>query len=151
LSLDNLNEREIKNILKSFRERTGIICSSLFTEDGFLITIEKEQTEEEDDHYQSICAINAGIVALAENSVQIIREDNFIKEISIQAGDSLDNESFIIHLESVTKNIRLGIMFPLYLNLGVILFELKQTIQQLSKYFIAFDQNENLSGISTIP
>jgi predicted regulator of Ras-like GTPase activity (Roadblock/LC7/MglB family) len=141
--LDNLNEREIKNILKSFRERTGIICSSLFTEDGFLITIEKEQTEEEDDHYQSICAINAGIVALAE--------DNFIKEISIQAGDPLDNESFIIHLESVTKNIRLGIMFPLYLNLGVILFELKQTIQQLSKYFIAFDQNENLSGISTIP
>ncbi len=57
----------------------------------------------------------------------------------------------MIHLESVTKNIRLGIMFPLYLNLGVILFELKQTIQQLSKYFIAFDQNENLSGISTIP
>jgi len=148
--MDNLNEREIKNILKSFRERTGIICSFLFTEDGFLITIEKEQTEEEDDHYQSICAINAGIVALAENSVKIIREDNFIKQITIQAGDPLDNESFMIHLESVTKNVRLGIIFPLFLNLGVILFELKQTIQQLSKYFIEFDQGENLNGISTL-
>ncbi len=62
MSLDNLNEREIKNILKSFRERTGIISSTLFTEDGFVITIEKEQIESEDDHYQSMCAISAGIV-----------------------------------------------------------------------------------------
>ena len=149
--MDNLNEREIQNILKLFRERTNIICSTLFTEDGFIITLEKEQIEEDDEHYQSVCAINAGIVALAENSVKIIREDNFIKQISIQAGDPLDNESFMIHLESVTKNVRLGIMFPLYLNLGVIQFELNQTIQKLSKYFIEFDQGENLNGISTLP
>jgi len=149
--MDNLNEREIQNILKSFRERTSIICSTLFTEDGFIITLEKEQIEGEDDHYQSVCAINAGIVALAESSVQIINEDNFIKQITIQAGDPLDNESFMIHLESVTKNVRLGIMFPLFLNLGVIHFELKQTIQQLSKYFIEFDQGESLNSISTLP
>jgi len=149
--MDNLNEREIQNILKLFRERTNIICSTLFTEDGFIITLEKEQIEEEDEHYQSVCAINAGIIALAENSVKIIREDNFIKQISIQAGDPLDNESFMIHLESVTKNVRLGIIFPLFLNLGVIQFELKQTIQKLSKYFIEFDQGENLNGISTLP
>jgi len=148
--MDNLNEREIQNILKSYRERTGIICSTLFTQDGFVITVEKEHSEGEDDHYQSICAISAGIVDLAESSVQIIKEDNYIKQISIQAGDTLDNESFTIHLESVTKNVRLGIMFPLFLNLGVILFELKQTIQQLSKYFIEFDHNENLSGISSL-
>ena len=149
--MDNLNEREIQNILKSFRERTSIISSTLFTEDGFIITLEKEQIEGEDDHYQSVCAINAGIVALAESSVQIINEDNFIKQITIQAGDPLDNESFMIHLESVTKNVRLGIMFPLFLNLGVIHFELKQTIQQLSKYFIEFDQGESLNSISTLP
>jgi predicted regulator of Ras-like GTPase activity (Roadblock/LC7/MglB family) len=150
--MDNLNEREIQNILKSFRKRTGIICSTLFTEDGFVITLEKDKIEGgDDDDYQSICAISAGIVALAEESVQIIRKDNFIKQISIQAGDPLDNESFIIHLESITKNVRLGIMFPLFLNLGVILFELKQTIQQLSKYFIEFDQNENLNSVSTVP
>ncbi len=149
--MDNLNEREIQNILKSFRERTSIICSTLFTEDGFIITLEKEQIEGEDDHYQSVCAINAGIVALAESSVQMINEDNFIKQITIQAGDPLDNESFMIHLESVTKNVRLGIMFPLFLNLGVIHFELKQTIQQLSKYFIEFDQGESLNSISTLP
>jgi len=147
--MDNLNEREIKNILKSYRERTGIICSTLFTEDGFVITVEKEYNEGDDDHFQSVCAISAGIIDLAESSVQIMGADNYIKQISIQAGDPLDNESFTIHLESVTKNVRLGIMFPLFLNLGVILFELKQTIQQLSKYFIEFDQGESLSGISS--
>ena len=147
----SLREREIQNILKSFRERTGIISSTLFTEDGFIITIEEAKKNEDNDFFQSIAAICAGIVALAENSVEIIREDNFIKQISIQAGDQLDNESFMIHLESVTEDIRLAVMFPLFLNLGVIQFELNQTIQKLSKHFIEFDQSENLSGISTLP
>ncbi len=44
--MDNLNEREIQNILKSFRKRTGIICSTLFTEDGFVIALDKEKSEE---------------------------------------------------------------------------------------------------------
>lgn len=147
----SLREREIQVVLKSFRERTGIICSTLFTEDGFIITIEEAKKNEDEDFFQSIAAICAGIVALAENSVEIIREDNFIKEITIQAGDQLDNESFMIHLESVTEDIRLAIMFPLFLNLGVIRFELNQVIQKLSQHFIEFDQGENLNGISTLP
>ncbi len=146
----SLREREIQNILKSFRERTGIISSTLFTEDGFIITIEEAKKNEDNDFFQSIAAICAGIVALAENSVEIIREDNFIKQISIQAGDQLDNESFMIHLESVTEDIRLAIMFPLFLNLGVIHFELNQTIQKLSKHFAELDHGENLNGISTL-
>jgi len=147
----SLRESEIQNILKSFRERTGIICSSLFNEDGFIIAIEKAKINEDDEYFQSMCAICAGIVALAENSIEIIREDNFIKQISIQAGDQLDNDSFMIQLESVTEDIRLAIMFPLFLNLGVIQFELNQTIQKLSTHFIEFDQVENLNGISTLP
>jgi len=147
----SLRESEIQNILKSFRERTGIICSSLFNEDGFIIAIEKAKINEDDEYFQSMCAICAGIVALAENSIEIIREDNFIKQISIQAGDQLDNDSFMIQLESVTEDIRLAIMFPLFLNLGVIQFELNQTIQKLSTHFIEFGQVENLNGISTLP
>ena len=147
----SLREIEIQDILKSFRERTGIICSTLFTEDGFIIAIEEAKINEDDDFFQSIAAICAGIIALAENSVEIIKEGNFIKEISIQAGDQLDNESFMIRLESVTEDIRLAIMFPLFLNLGVIQFELNQTIRKLSKHFIEFDQGENLNGISTLP
>lgn len=143
-------ESEIQDILKSFRERTGIMCSTLFTEDGFIITIDDAKNNEDEEFFQGIAAISAGIVALAENSVEIIREDNFIKQISIQAGDQLDNESFMIHLESVTEDIRLAIMFPLFLNLGVIQFELNQTIQKLSKHFIEVDQGENLNGISSL-
>lgn len=146
----SLRESEIQNILKSFRERTGIVCSSLFNEDGFIIAIEEAKINEDDEYFQSMAAICAGIVALAENSVESIREDTFIKQISIQAGDQLDNESFMIQLESVTEDIRLAIMFPLFLNLGVIQFELNQTIQKLAKHFIEFDQGENLNGISTL-
>ena len=147
----SLREREIQSILKSFRERTGIIYSTLFTEDGFIITIEEAKNNEDDEFFQSLAAICAGIVALAENSIEIIKEDNFIKHISIQAGDQLDNESFMIHLESVTEDIKLAIMFPIFLNLGVIRFELNQTIQKLSTHFTELDQSENLNGISSLP
>ncbi|MFX1280724.1 MAG: roadblock/LC7 domain-containing protein [Promethearchaeota archaeon] len=147
----NLRESKIQNILKSFRERTGIVCSTLFTEDGFIITIEGANNNEDDEFFQSIAAICASIVTLAENSVEIIREENFIKQISIQAGDQLDNEAFVIHLEYVTEDIRLALMFPLFLNLGVIQFELNQTIHKLYKHFMEADQDENISSISTIP
>ncbi|MFX1322773.1 MAG: roadblock/LC7 domain-containing protein [Promethearchaeota archaeon] len=145
----SLRENEIQNILKSFRDRTGIVSSTLFTEDGFLITVDHVNFNEDENYHQSISALSAGIVSLAENCVEILKENNKIKQVSIQAGDQLDNDGFIIVLESVTYDIRLSVIFPIYLNLGIILFELNQTIQKLSKYFSNHEQNESLGNISS--
>lgn len=145
----SLREKEIQNILKSLRDRTGIVSSTLFTEDGFLVAADQTNFNEDEDYHQSISALSAGIVSLAENSVEILKEDNRIKQVSIQAGNQLDNDGFIIVLESVTNDIRLSIMFPIYLNLGVILFELNQTIHKLLKFFSRLEQNESLGNISS--
>ncbi|MFX1573707.1 MAG: roadblock/LC7 domain-containing protein [Promethearchaeota archaeon] len=146
----SMQEKEIQNILKSFRDRTGIVSSTLFTEDGFLITVDRINFNEDENYHQSISALSAGIVSLAENCVEILKENNKIKQVLIQAGDQLDNDGFIIVLESVTYDIRLSVIFPIYLNLGVILFELNQTIRKLSKYFSDHEQNESLGNISSL-
>jgi len=147
----NLREKEIIKIIKEFRERTSILCSTVFTEDGLIIAVEQAQIDEDDDYHQSIGAICASIVSLAENGIELFQPDKEIRQISIQAGDQLDNEGFTIVLESITDDTKLSVVFPTFLNLGVILFEIKQTIQKLYKYFSRLGQNENLEGISTSP
>jgi len=147
----NLREKEIIKIIKEFRERTSILCSIVFTEDGFIIAVEQAQIDEDDDYHQSIGAICASIVSLAENGIELFQSGKEIRQISIQAGDQLDNEGFIIVLESITDDTKLSVIFPTFLNLGVILFEIKQTVQKLSKYISRFGQNEDLEGISSLP
>jgi len=147
----NLREKEIIQIIKEFRKRTSILCSTVFTEDGFIVAVEQAQIDEDDDYHQSIGAICASIVSLAENGIELFQPGKEIRQISIQAGDQLDDEGFTIVLESITDDTKLSVVFPTFLNLGVILFEIKQTVQKLSKYFSRFGQNEALEGISSLP
>jgi len=147
----NLREKDIIQILKELRERTSILCSTVFTEDGFIIAVEQAQIDEvDDDYHQSIGAICASIVSLAENGVEIFHSDKEIRQISIQAGDQLDNEGFIVVLESISVDTKLSVIFPTFLNLGVILFEIKQTVQKLLKYFSSLGQNKDLASISSL-
>ncbi|MFW9821021.1 MAG: roadblock/LC7 domain-containing protein [Candidatus Thorarchaeota archaeon] len=144
----SLNERNINDILKTLRERTGIITSFLFTEDGFLIAIDQASFNEDEDYFQSIAAICAGVISLAENSLDIIKSNNLLKQIKIQAGNQLDDTGFMIILQSITKEILIAMIFPLYLNLGLILFELNQTINKLEEYFSTQLKTKNLEKIT---
>ncbi|MFX1444006.1 MAG: roadblock/LC7 domain-containing protein [Promethearchaeota archaeon] len=147
----NLKEQEICNIMKDFRERTNILCSALFTEDGFIIAIDDPSYNIDEDFHQTIVAICAGIISLASEGVEIFKADSKITQITIQAGDQLDNEGFIIVLESITEEIRYSILFPTFLNLGVIMFELNQTLGKLSKFFLDVDLIDDLESVSTSP
>jgi len=147
--MSNLNEKEIKKILEDFRKRTDIICSILFTEDGFIIALDQAYISEDSEYHQSLGALCAGIVSLAGNGVEIVYENNKIKQISVQAGHQIEHDGFHILIESVSNDVLLSIIFPISLNFGVILFELKQTISKLQKYFSAIETDgipESLSA-----
>ncbi|MFX1345331.1 MAG: roadblock/LC7 domain-containing protein [Promethearchaeota archaeon] len=144
----NLNERNIVDILKKLRERTSIITSLLFTEDGFLIAMEQANFNEDEDYFQSIAAICAGVISLAENSLDNIKGIKLLKQIKIQAGNQLDDSGFMIILQSITKEIIIAVIFPLYLNLGLILFELNQTIKKLENYFSTLTKTKILDKIT---
>lgn len=147
--MSNLSEPEIKMILENFRKRTEIICSVLFTEDGFIIALDQAYTEKDSEYHQSLGALCAGIVSLAGNGVEIIYENNKIKRISVQAGHQLENDGFHILIESVSSDVLLSIIFPISANFGVILFELKQTISKLQKYFSTSEEDGIPESLST--
>ncbi|MFW9972519.1 MAG: roadblock/LC7 domain-containing protein [Candidatus Odinarchaeota archaeon] len=144
----SVNEGNIIDILKKLRERTGITTSFLFTDDGFLIAIDQANFSEDEDYFQSISAICAGIISLAENSLDIIKDNNLLKQIKIQAGNQLDNSGFMIILQSITKDVLIAVIFPIYLNLGLIFFELNQTINKLEQYFSTLTKTKNLIKVT---
>ena len=146
--MSNLNGKEIEKILENFRKRTDILCSILFTEDGFIIALDQAYTSEDSEYYQSLGALCAGIVSLAGNSVEIIYDNRKIKQISVQAGHQLEHDGFHILIESVSNDVLLSIIFPTSLNFSVILFELKQIISKLQKYFSPAEKDEILGTLS---
>lgn len=147
--LINNKENEIKSIMKSLKENTNIIYSNLFTDDGFLIAVEDSTFNYDGDHHQSIAAISAGIISLAQSSVEILKSDNFIKQIFIQAGDQLDTEGFTILLQSIIKDVVICVLFPASSKLGVILFELNNTVKKLQKYLLCDQPNDAIESVKS--
>ncbi len=150
LKTDSSREDEIRKILKEFRERTNISCSNVFTEDGFLIAVEQAPSDMGEDGHQAIGALCATIDSLAQNGVEILKGTGKINQFTIQAGDQLDEDGFLIILDHVSKDIILSIIFPSFLNLGVILFELNQTVHKLKKYFESTALANNLGGVKSL-
>jgi len=142
----HLEQTKIRKILKELRERTNIICSSLFTSDGFVIEVDQAPAKEDEDYYESVCAICSSIVCLASEGINTFQDDVTIKQISIMAGNQTDIEGFEIILENINDEVILGVMYPNSLNLGVVLFELNNTIQKLAKYFSSVEQDESLES-----
>jgi len=142
----HLERNKIRKILKELRERTNIMSSSLFTSDGFVIEVDQAPAKEDKDYYESVCAICSSIVCLASQGINTFQDDVSIKQISIMAGDQTDIEGFEIILEPINDKILLGVVYLNTLNLGVVLFELNNTIQKLVTYFSSVEQDENLEG-----
>lgn len=148
--MGNLNANDIQKILTDFRERTSILSSTLFTNDGFIVAIDQSHLYIDEDYHESLGAISAAIIALAEDSVETIESDKFIKQIAIEGGDQLDSEGFLIVLKEVNENTKFSVVFPSYLNLSVILFELNHVVKKLRKYFTESGHNETYGGVSTV-
>lgn len=148
--MENFSEIEISKILKEFRERTGTLYSNLFTADGFIIALDHSNMGEDTRIFESVGAIYASLFALAEQGVKIVNEEHYINHISIQAGDQLDSDSFMIILELVNRDIIISTIFPIFANFGVIHFELTQIIQKLNKYFSGEEKLIDTESLSTL-
>ena len=146
--MSNLNEKEIEKILEDFRKRTDILCSILLTEDGFIIAFDQAYINEDSEYHQSLGALCAGVASLAGNTVETIYDNRKIKQITVQAGHQLEHDGFHILIELVSNDVLLSIIFPISLNFGVILFELKQVISKLQKYFSPTEVDGILESLS---
>ena len=133
---DKINLDKIQEILKGFRERTKIISSILYSQDGTIISIESEKSRDDKRNNELIGIVCSNIIALAEHGMFKTEEGNKLKQISIQAGEQLDSiDGIKMVLESVRDDIFLLVMIPTSLNLGVIFFELNNSIRRINNLF----------------
>ncbi len=139
-------ENQIKKLLKPFRIRTGVTTSFLFNNDGLVIAIDQESLSEDEDFYQSISAICAGIISFAEQGILMTDSSNNVKDIVIQGGNQIESDSFTITIDFISNEIIFACIFPSVLNYSVIKFELKNTTQSLIKLF----NNDNMSKNASI-
>jgi predicted regulator of Ras-like GTPase activity (Roadblock/LC7/MglB family) len=143
--MDASIENQIKNLLKPFRIRTGVTTSFLFNNDGLVIAIDQESLSEDEDFYQSISAICAGIISFAEQGILMTDSSNNVKDIVIQGGNQIESDSFTITIDFISNEIIFACIFPSVLNYSVIKFELKNTTQSLIKLFNNDNMSENAS------
>ena len=150
MKLLSSTETKIRSVLKSFRERTGTSYTSIFNEDGLIIAVDQATPNSDEDFDLSLGAISASILAFAQNGISMINAMHNVKNLTIQAGQEIEDESFIVIIESIGYEATLMSIFPSVLNRSVILFELKQISQKLLKIFETDDINESSTRISTM-
>ena len=130
---EQIDGKKIKEILRGFRERTKITCVILYSQDGTIISIESEKDRDEKSNERLIGVVCSNIIALAKHDIIKMKEDNKLKQISIQAGENLDFvDGFKVVIELVRENLFLLIIIPTSLNLGVIFFEINNTIRKIN-------------------
>ena len=130
---EQINEIKIKEILKGFRERTKVTCAILYSQEGTIISVEADKTREEKNMTSLIGVICSNIIALANHDIFKMKEENRLKQISIQAGEHLDFvDGFKVVLELVRENLFLLVIIPTSLNLGVVFFEINNTIRKIN-------------------
>ncbi len=149
MSKSTTTESKFRSILKSFRERTGISYTSIIDEDGLIIVVDQASLKYDDDFDQSLGAISASILAFAQNGIAILHELHDVKSLIIQAGNEIENESFMIIIESIRQEVNLMSIFPTSLNVSLILFELKQITQKLLGILNSEEQMEINAKISS--
>ena len=136
-STEIIDRGKIKEILRGFRERTKVIGSILYTDDGTIISIDSLKSRDEKSNDRLLGIICSNIIALADHRVFKIKEGNKLKQISIQAGERLDSiDGVKVLLESVSENFFLLVMIPTSLNLGVIFFELNNIIRKIDNIIV---------------
>ncbi|MFX1366542.1 MAG: roadblock/LC7 domain-containing protein [Promethearchaeota archaeon] len=136
---------KLVNLLDDLMINTGIISSSLITEDGLIIATNSEQNEQDEEININFAAISASILSMAERGIEILNANKNLEQIKIDAGfDKQTDEDFTIILTRVLSNILLQVIFPQKVNIGLIHFETDKIINRIQNQINNTSSREGL-------
>jgi len=122
----------LATILDNLITNTGIISSSLITEDGLVIATNSEQSEQDEEININFAAISASILSMAERGIEIINTNKILEQIKIDAGlDENVDADFTILITRVISNILIQVIFPKSVNIGLIQFEINKMVKEI--------------------
>ena len=113
---------------------TGIINSSIVTEDGIVVASSNTNNQFNDENSKEIGAISASIMSMAEKGLEILNENVILEQIKIDVGiDENIEHNFTIIIERICANLLLQILFEKRLNIGEIHYKINMTINNIKK------------------
>ncbi|MHA1283302.1 MAG: roadblock/LC7 domain-containing protein [Promethearchaeota archaeon] len=120
------------NILDDLIINTGAKNALLITEDGIVIAGNSQQNDNNHEVNYNFAAISASILSMAERGIEIINSNKILEQIKIDAGmdENLDQD-FSILITRVISNILIQLIFPKTINIGLIQFEVNNTIKKI--------------------
>ena len=122
----------LETILDNLITNTGIISSSLITEDGLVIATNSEQDDKDEEININFAAISASILSMAERGIEIINTNKILEQIKIDAGlDENVDADFTILITRVISNILIQVIFPKSVNIGLIQFEINKMVKEI--------------------
>ena len=122
----------LETILDNLITNTGIISSSLITEDGLVIATNSEQDDKDEEININFAAISASILSMAERGIEIINTNKILEQIKIDAGlDRKIDADFTILITRVISNILIQVIFPKSVNIGLIQFEINKMVKEI--------------------
>jgi len=148
--MSEITDKLIK-LLDTLLINIKVSSSSLITEDGLVIATNSQQNEEEKDVRTSFAAISASILSMAERGIEIINANKILNQIKIDAGLSQDiEENFTVLITRAYSNILLQVIFPKRLNIGLIHFEVNNTIKEINKLTQQINTEELFESIGSL-
>ena len=136
--------------LYDLKNRANVTNALLVTEDGFVIASDDFKQIAGNlsnlGHYDNIGAISAGALSMAEQAIKIIDSQKQLHQILIEAGNEINSapfssDCFSIILSLVEKNVILLAVFPSQVNLGLLLYEIQRTKDEI---------RTNLTGVNLV-
>ncbi len=122
----------LETILDNLITNTGIISSSLITEDGLVIATNSEQDDKDEEININFAAISASILSMAERGIEIINTNKILEQIKIDAGINRKIDAdFTILITRVISNILIQVIFPKSVNIGLIQFEINKMVKEI--------------------
>ena len=131
---------EIREILIKALEdlivNTGAISSCLITEDGLVLAEFSNNSKEENENEAGFAAITASILSMADRGIEIINKNKKLEQIKLKTTKNDGSQQDItILITRVISNVLLQIIFSMRINIGLIQFEVNNTIKRIKKIF----------------
>lgn len=136
LSIEMVNEQELKKILTNLKNHSDILSATLFNEDGFEIACSDSSVEEHlgSSFFQDLAAISSGIISMANSLVMMTDPSSIVIKVNLQAGEEIEYDSFGMMFTSFSEEIHMVAVYPTNANIGLMNFEINQIKSELQQY-----------------
>ena len=130
-TLTNPLMEALELILTEFEYRVPVWGITIFTVDGYILAHRLFYAPKQDAIEHTISPMSASLITIAEDLIRFVGDQHDFRQLIIDADDTMQTHKFSILLKHLDENVLLACIFPVSVQLGLLLFEIDNLTTQL--------------------